>query len=148
MLPTKLDRVLAADGELQPLLAKTRELGALAGLVQSFLSAELGAETRVASFKEGKLALLAANSAVAAKLRLLAPALTRFLVDRRWQVNLVSVRVQPNAPRAAAPSARKSVHLSTHALERLRALHERLTPSPARDALAKMLRRHGALPRR
>src|SRR5918912_1589217 len=121
LLPTKLDRVLASDGELQPVLAKTRELRALAGLVESFLSAELGAETRVAGFKEGKLALLAANSAAAAKVRLLAPALTRFLLDRRWQVNLVSVRVQPNAARASALSARKSVHLPTHALERLRA---------------------------
>ena len=67
MVPTKLDRVLAADGELQPLLAKTRQLRALAGLVQSFLSAELGADIRVANFKEGKLALLAANPAAASK---------------------------------------------------------------------------------
>ena len=147
VLPTKLDRMLAADGELQPLLAKTRELSALTSLVQSFLSAELGAETRVANFKEGKLALLAANAAVASKLRLLAPALTRFLVDRRWQVNLVSVRVQPMPARGRAPRERKNVHLSTHALERLRALHERLAPSPARDALAALLRRHGALGR-
>lgn len=148
LLPTKLDRVLAADGELQPLLAKARELRALAGLVQGFLSAELGAEIRVANFKEGKLALLAANPAAASKLRLLAPALTRFLLERRWQVSLVSVRVQPIAARARAPEKKKSVHLSTHALERLRALHERLPSSPARDALGRMLRRHGALPRR
>ena len=148
LLPTKLDRVLASDGELQPLLAKTRELRALAGLVQSFLSAELGAETRVANFKEGKLALLAANSAAAAKLRLLAPALTRDLQERRWQVKLVSVRVQPIAARAHEAKRGKRVHFSTHALERLRALHERLSPSPARDALARMLRRHGALARR
>jgi hypothetical protein len=148
LLPTKLDRVLAADGELQPLLAKTRELRALAGLVQGFLSAELGAEIRVANFKEGKLALLAANPAAASKLRLLAPALTRFLLERRWQVSLVSVRVQPIAARARAPEKKKNVYLSTHALERLRALHERLELSPARDALGRMLRRHGALPRR
>lgn len=148
LLPTKLDRVLAADGELQPLLAKARELRALAGLVQGFLSAELGAEIRVANFKEGKLALLAANPAAASKLRLLAPALTRFLLERRWQVSLVSVRVQPIAARARAPEKKKNVYLSTHALERLRALHERLELSPARDALGRMLRRHGALPRR
>ena len=148
LLPTKLDRVLASDGDLQPLLAKMRELRALASLVQSFLSAELGAETRVANFKEGKLSLLAANAAAASKLRLLAPALTRFLLERRWQVKLVSVRVQPIGARALELKREKAVHFSTHALERLRALHERLAPSPAREALAKMLRRHGALPRR
>src|SRR2546423_9958201 len=148
LLPTKLDRVLASDGELQPLLAKTRELRDCAGIGQSFLSAERGAETCVANFKEGKLSLLAANAAAASKLRLLAPALTRFLVERRWQVKLVSVRVQPSAARALELKREKSVHFSTHALERLRALHERLVPSPAREALARMLRRHGALPRR
>jgi hypothetical protein len=39
----------------------------------------------------------------------------------------------------------KLVHFSTSALADLRALHQRLAPSPARDALARMLRRHGAL---
>ncbi len=147
MTPTKLDRILAAPGDLQPLLAKTRDLRALSELVQNFLTAELREQVRVANFKDGKLALLAANSAVAAKLRLLAPALSRFLQERRMQVSLVSVRVQPIESLKKVYSAQKSVHFSTHALERLRELYERLSASPARDALAKMLRRHGALPR-
>ena len=147
LLPTKLDRILAAQGDLQPLLAKTRDLRALGELVRNFLTAELRDQIRVANFKDGKLALLAANSAVAAKLRLLAPALSRFLQERRMQVSLVSVRVQPIESLKKVYSAQKSVHFSTHALERLRELYERLSASPARDALAKMLRRHGALPR-
>jgi hypothetical protein len=145
--PTKLDRILAAEGDLQPVLAKTRDLRALSELVQSFLTTELRQQTRVANFKDGKLALLAANSAVAAKLRLLAPALTRFLQERRMQVSLVSVRVQPIESLKKAHGPKKTVHFSTPALERLRELHERLPASPLRDALAKMLRRHGALPR-
>jgi len=145
--PTKLDRILAAEGDLQPVLAKTRELRALSGLVQNFLTTELRAQTRVANFKDGKLALLAANSAVAAKLRLLAPALARFLQERRMQVSLVSVRVQPIESLKKACGPQKSVHFSTPALERLRELYERLPASPARDALARMLRRHGVLPR-
>ena len=145
LLPIRLDRILGAEAELQPLLAKVRELGVLAGLVQSFLSAELACEARVASYKDGKLLLLAANPAAAAKLRLLAPALARFLLERRWQVNLVSVRVQPMRSPGAALSPRKHVHLSTPALSSLRALYARLAPSPAREALARMLRRHGML---
>jgi hypothetical protein len=145
LLPNRLDRILGAEAELQPLMSKARELGALAGLVQSFLSAELACEARVANFKDGKLTLLAANPAAAAKLRLLAPALARFLLERRWQVNLVSVRVQPMRSPAAALTPRKHVHFSTHALSSLRALHAQLAPSPARDALARMLRRHRAL---
>ncbi|TMH29955.1 MAG: DUF721 domain-containing protein [Betaproteobacteria bacterium] len=146
LLPAKLDRILAAEGDLQPVLAKTRDLRAFSELVRNFLTAELHTQTRVANFKDGKLVLLAANSAVAAKLRLLAPALERFLQERRMQVNLVSVRVQPIESLKKACDAQKSVHFSTPALERLRELHERLPASPARDALARMLRRHGALP--
>jgi hypothetical protein len=145
--PTKLDRILAAEGDLQPVLSKTRELHALSELVQNFLATELRAQIRVANLKEGKLALLAANSAVAAKLRLLAPALVRFLQERRMQVSLVSVRVQPIESLKKVCGVQKSVHFSTHAIERLRQLYERLSPSPARDAVARMLRRHGALPR-
>jgi hypothetical protein len=142
---TKLDRILSAQGDLQPLLAKTRDLRALTVLVHGFLSADLARETRVGNLKDGNLALIAANSATAAKLKLLGPALSQLLLERRFQVNSVSVRVQLNRPRIAAQKTQKTVHLSTHALERLRALYGRLEPSPAREALAKMLRRHGAL---
>jgi hypothetical protein len=142
---TKIARVLSADGELQPVLAKARDLRALAGVVNGFLSADLARKTRVANLKDGRLVLLADHSAAAAKLQLLAPALVRVLQDQRWQVNSVSVRVQPNASRGAAPAAEKTVHFSTHTLDRLRELHDRMTPSAAREALGRMLRRHGGL---
>jgi hypothetical protein len=107
------------------------------------LSADLARSTRVGNLKDGKLSLIADHSAAAAKLQLLAPALTRFLQDRRCQVNSVSVRVQPDAARKPLPQRQKSVYLSTHAVESLRGLHDRMTPSPARDALGRLLRRHG-----
>ena len=142
----KLDRILSADGELQPLLAKAQDLRALADLVHRFLSADLARELRVANFKSGDLALVAPNSAVAAKLRLLSAPLGEFLRERRFQVNSVSVRVQPNRAASAAPQLQKAVHFSTPALHSLRALHDRLpNSSPARKALARMLQRHGAL---
>jgi hypothetical protein len=141
----KLDRILSADGDLQPVVAKARDLRAVAAIVQSFLSADLARCIRVGNLKEGRLTLIAEHSAAAAKLQLLAPALMRVLQDRRWQVNSVSLRVQPNGHASAAQQKQKTVYLSTHALERLRELHERMTASPAREALAKMLRRHGGL---
>jgi len=142
---TKLARVLSADGELQPVVAKVRDLRALAGIVNGFLSADLGRSIRVGNLKDGKLTLIAEHSAAAAKAQLLAPALIRILQDRRWQVNSVSLRVQPNARAAPPPPRQKTVHFSTHTLGRLRELHAAMRPSPARDALAKMLRRHGGL---
>jgi hypothetical protein len=140
--PQRLDRILSAESELQPLLTKAHELRALSGLVNSFLSAEVVGEARVVNFKDSELLLAAPNSAVAAKLKLLAPALARFLVERRWQVNSVSVRVQPSTSLGAAPS-RPDVQFSTSALQALRDLHSAMRPSPAREALGRLLRRRG-----
>lgn len=126
-------------------MSKARDLRALAGLVHGFLSAELARQTRVANIKDGRLSLIADHSSAAAKLQLLAPAMIRILQDRRWQVNSVSVRVQPNPSRASPPRPQKAVHFSTHALDSLRALYQQMSPSPAREALGKMLRRHGGL---
>ena len=143
---SKIDRILAADGELQPLLTKTREIRALAGLVDGFLPPDLARQVRVANLREEELVLLAANSSVAAKLKLLAPPLSRYLAMQRWQVNSVSVRVQPNSARsgatAKAAAAQKSAHLSTPSLAALQALYEGLRDSPAREALRLLLKRH------
>jgi hypothetical protein len=144
MRPQRLDRILSAEGELQPLLTKAHELRVLSGLVHCFLSADLVGEARVANFKDSQLVLVAANSAAAAKLRLLAPALGRFLTERRWQVNSVSVRVQPNQSRTVS-EARSSVQFSTSALHTLRKLHDSMRPCPAREALRRLLQRRGAL---
>jgi hypothetical protein len=142
--PQRLDRILSAEGELQPVLAKAQELRALSGLVHRFLSADLAGEARVVNFKDSQLVLVAANSAAAAKLKLLAPSLGRFLTKRRWQVNSVSVRVQPKASRSERPT-RASVQLSTSATEALRKLHASMRPCPAREALGRLLQRRGAL---
>lgn len=144
MRPQKLDRILSAESELQPLLAKAHDLRVLSGLVHCFLSADVSAEARVINYKEAQLVLAAPNSAAAAKLKLLAPALVRFLTERRWQVNSVSIRVQPSSARAGAP-ARQGVQLSTSALHALRELHAAMRPSPAREALGRLLLRRANL---
>jgi hypothetical protein len=145
----KLDRLLAGVGELQPVLTKTREIRALAGLVDGFLPPDLARQVRVANIREGELVLLAANSSVAAKLKLLGPSLGRYLLEQRLQVNSVSVRVQPNASRPGAAggpaAARKSAHFSTHALTALQALYEGMQDSPARKALRELLEHAGLL---
>ena len=138
----KLGRILSTDVELQPLLAKTRDISALSGLVNGYLPPDLSRQVRVANLREGELVLLAANSSAAAKLKLLAPSLSRFLVEQRWQVNSVSLRVQPNTPKTGAAAVQKTAYFSTHTLDSLQALHDRLQASPARDALDGLLRRH------
>jgi hypothetical protein len=140
----KIDRILSAETDLQPLVSKTRDLRAIAGLVEVFLSQDLARQVRVANFREEELVLVAANSAAAAKLRLLSPALCRHLLERRWQVNSVAVRVQPNASRRGSAAAQKSVHLSANTLESLKVLHQGMADSPARQALGRLLQRRGS----
>lgn len=144
---SKLDRILSAERDLQPLVAKARDLGALSRLVQLFLSADLANHARVVNLREGEMVLSAAHSAAAAKLRLLAPSLCRYLCNQRWQVSSVVVRVQPNASRSPPAARQKTAQLSTPAIDTLRQLYEGMSASPARDALQRLLVRLGALQR-
>lgn len=143
----KLGRILSAERELQPLLEKARDIRALAGLVDDFLAPELAGQARVANFREGELVLLAVNSAAAAKLKLLAPSLSRFLLNQRWQVNSVSVRVQPNGSRDVDGATQKTAHFSTPMLDSLKELYEHMSDSPARMALRALLERRGIIDR-
>jgi hypothetical protein len=143
----KIDRVLATDGELQPLLAKTRDIRALAGLVDGFFPPDLARQVRVTNIREGELVLLAANSSAASKLRLLAPSLCRFMAMQRRQVNSVSIRVQPTTShpygKAADAAPQKIAQFSTSSLTALRTLYEGMADSPAREALRALLEHNG-----
>jgi hypothetical protein len=142
----KIDRILSADDALQPVLAKAREIRALGGLVDGFFPPDLARQVRVANCREGELVLIAANSAAAAKTRLLAPSLGRYLAEQRKQINSVSVRVQPTASQGKIRQkwGVKTVHLSTESLAILSNLYTCMSDSPARRALAALLEHHRA----
>jgi hypothetical protein len=146
MRPPKLDRILAAEPTLQPVLAKAQELRAFAGLLEGFLPPDLARQARVVNYRDGELVLFAASPAAAAKLRLLAPSLVNFFLKQRLQVNSVSLQVQPNASRAPVAAPQKSAHLSTLTLDRLSSLYKTMRNSPAREALRTLLKRRGVVP--
>ena len=143
MQPPKLDRILAGEATLQPMLAKARELRALASLLDGFLPPDLASLARVVNYREGEIVLVASTSAAAAKLRLLAPSLANFFSKQRLQVNSVCIRVQPNGSRRVDGALRKNAYLSTSSLESLRKLYNALRDSPAKDALGALLERRG-----
>jgi hypothetical protein len=143
MRPLKLDRILAAEPTLQPVLTKAHELRDLAGLLDRYLPPDLARQARVVNFRDGEIVLVAASSAAAAKLRLLAPSLIILFAKQRLQVNSVSIRVQPNESREAPAAPQKTAHLSTLTLDRMRKLYKTMARSPARDALGVLLKRRG-----
>ena len=74
----RIETLLSTDSEMQPIIAKAREINALANLCNEFLPPELAAQVRPANLQGDKLVILAANSAAAAKLKLLSGSLNDF----------------------------------------------------------------------
>ncbi len=146
MRPLKLDRILAAESSLQPVLAKAHELRALAGLLDGFLPPDFARQTRVVDYRDGEVVLLAAYPAAAAKLRLLAPSLVNFFSKQRLQVRSVSVRVQPKSSQSSDVAPQKRACFSGPTLESLSNLYRAMRNSPAREALRVLLERRGVSP--
>ena len=144
MQPPKIDRYLSADDRLQPVVAKAREIGALAKLCADFLPSALSAQVQAANIRDGELVLLAANPAAAAKLKMLADSLRKFLLRQGSKVSLVSVRVQPNRSRNPPQPAPKRVTLTAAGIAELSELYAKLAAdSPARKALGALLQHQG-----
>ncbi|MGH8673369.1 MAG: DciA family protein [Burkholderiales bacterium] len=137
----RIDNILATDSDLQPVVAKAREINALAKLCKEFLPPELASQIRPANLQGGKLVVLAANSAAAAKLKLLSGSLGDFLAKRGAKVNSVSVKVQPGEPAASDLDATRSAGVSERTFAVLSELYESLADSPARQALKHLLAR-------
>ena len=135
----RIETLLSTDSEMQPVIAKAREINALANLCNEFLPPELAAQVRPANLQGDKLVILAANSAAAAKLKLLSGSLSDFLAKRGAKVSSVSVKVQPGeAPATSAPQP-DSRRVSERAFSVLSELYATLGESPARQALKRLL---------
>jgi len=140
--------LLAIDRELQPVVAKLREIRALSRLCNDFLPPELARAVHASNLRDGRLVLLAANAAAAAKVRLLAPSLSDFLFQQGAKVNSVSVRVQPRAVKESASRASSALRLPDAGFSALSALYENLPDSPARQALKALLAREARVRKR
>lgn len=139
MAPPRIDTLLSTDSEMQPVIAKAREINALANLCKEFLPPELASQLHPANLQGDKLVILAANSAAAAKLKLLSGSLSDFLAKRGAKVNSVSVKVQPGEAPAASVRQLDSKGVSDHAFSVLSELYSTLGESPARRALKRLL---------
>jgi hypothetical protein len=116
-------------------------------LCADFLPPELSRQLRSAHLKDGELSLLAANPATAAKLKMLAESLRKFLLQQGSKVSLVSVRVQPSSAQSETLARSKTAVLSGDGISSLSGLYDRLAPSsPVRAALGRLLRHQGVKP--
>jgi hypothetical protein len=95
----------------------------------------------IANYKQGKVIVLAENSAAAARLRLLAPSLIEVLGQRGLQVTGLKVEVQPDVRRRTQAVEEKSLLLSSSARAALERAAAALPEGPLRDTVAGLSRR-------
>ena len=144
MHPAKADRFLISDASMERVVAKARELRSLSRACLDCLPPGLASQIRAANLRDGELSLLAANPAAAAKLKLVAETLRKFLLLQGTKVSSVSVRVQPTRSHMAPLVPSKTVTLSEGGKSELSELYKRLgADSPVRRALGRLLNRQG-----
>ena len=137
MQPKSLTSFLE-DG-ISSLLPQTQRLLEIRQVFARLLPANLRRSSVIANFKQGKVVLFAANSAVAAKLKLLAPTLQDDLVKSGYQVTAMEVQVQPSEP--APKLQEKRANLTPEAGRHLAHLSEQLPDSKLKNIVASMAKR-------
>ena len=137
----KLGEVLAQSGELSAFSRQARRLAELQQVLLEAVPTPLAKSTRVKSLRAGTLFLLADNSAVAAKLRQLAPTLLLHVRKREIEVTGIQVEVQVAAQQPGSSGTQSGRDLSLTAVNTLDGLAEALNESPLKTALTRLVRR-------
>jgi hypothetical protein len=137
----KIGDVIARSGDLKALAHHARRLSDLQQLLLEATPPALAAATRVTDLKAGTLVVLADSSAVAAKLRQLAPRLLKHLQKQHVEVTGIRVDVQVKTHKIKAEHEVTKHLLPPEAITDLEGLAEALPPSPLKSALARLLAR-------
>jgi len=87
----------------------------------------------IANYKQGKVVIFAENSAVAAKLKLLLPAVRDHLLKFAVEVTGIEVQVQPAISRPNEPIS--EIYLSANAAESLTRLSRQLPDSKLKESI-------------
>jgi len=125
-------REFLTDG-MYSLMPQAQRLMELRRIAARALPANLLRSCSIANYKQGKVVIFAENSAVAAKLKLLAPTLRDHFVKSAIEVTGIDVEVQPTNP--APPPPAKHTHLSSGAAQALTDLADQLPDSKLKSSI-------------
>jgi hypothetical protein len=137
-LSQRLNSFFSSNQELRQISGKVRQLRAFQSHYEQVAPPSLLRSSHVAQIEDKVLILAANNSAVAAKLRQLAPELIRQLELQGCEVTGIQVRVQVTLPpttHIAHPSS-----LSEQGKQQLSNLAATLSDSPLKSALERLAR--------
>jgi hypothetical protein len=135
-LPQRINSFITSNQELRQISGKVRQLLALQVHYEKIVPLSLLRSSRVLHIEEKILTLAANNSAVAAKLRQMAPELVTQLQLHGAEVTGIQVRVQVTLTPAVNIVKNKSV--SNRGKQQLSELADTLPESPLKSALHRL----------
>ena len=125
------------DG-IASLMPQAKRLLELRAILAAVLPESLSRSCSIANYTQGKIIIFAANSAVAAKLKLMRPDLSDQLSKRGVQVTGIDVEVQLPGP--TPELIEKSAKISQDAAKSLTRLSTQLPDSELKNVLTKLAR--------
>lgn len=125
--------------ELQATLVRVKQLTALQQIYAVAVPRDLARRSRVAFERSGTVVVVADTSAVAAKLRQLAPRIVAEIVKFAPEVTSIQVEVQVTRGSDVPPRPRPAI--GPRGLTSLSKLRDALPVSPLREALDRLLQR-------
>ncbi len=135
----RLSSFFTGNAALRDLARKSRKLAALDQLFRDAIPPSLARASRVIGVEEQVLKIGADNSAIAAKLRQLAPQILLRLQESNAEVTGILIKVQvghpPQGPQREAPA------LSETGAREIAELASTLENSPLKSALLRLIRR-------
>ena len=139
----RVGEYLDASTGVNRLTSQAAFLLAVRQILAEALPEPLRRSCAIANYRQGKVIFLAESSAIAARIRLLAPSLVELLGKRGLQVTGLRVDVQPDVQRHTQLTEGKSLLLSPSATEALARAARSLPEGPLRQALDALVRRGG-----
>ena len=136
----KIGQLLGASDELKAVAARTRTLRALEKLYAASVPPELAKASHVKNYRAGTLFIAADNSAVAAKLRHMAPSVLASLKTREPEITALRVDVQVSGRTRVRTTAIRKNPVSARALKEMEALSRRVADEDLSSALARLVR--------
>ena len=131
-----LDAYLAQADGINALMPQAKRLLELRHILLEILPDTLADCATVANYRQGKIVIFATNSAIAAKLKLMGPALVDRFVSRGLQVTALNIEVQPGL--GVASMHPKGAILTEPARRALADLASQLTESELKNTIATM----------
>ncbi len=135
----RLSSIFTGNAALRELARKSQQLSALDRLFREAIPPSMAGASRVIGFEQHILKVGADNSAIAAKLRQLAPQILLRIQEDNAEVTGILVKVQVGQRRPKRPESAPS--MSRNGKEQLAELAATLDNSPLKRAILRLIKR-------